>query len=177
MKQHSSTAKPARECGEPVQKRVVLLVDDDADWRMLVRDALAQSDVAQEMPLEVYEAEDGHVALRFLMREGEFAHAPQPNLMYLDCEMPRVDGITVLTAVRSDPRLRDVPAIMLTGITDEACMRRASEGGAVAYIIKPARLEDLRRAIDASAGYWLRSARSENGGNLLRAKTTMERAA
>lgn len=177
MKQHSSTAKPACECGETVQKRVVLLVDDDADWRMLVRDALAESDVAQEMPLEVYEAEDGHVALKFLMREGEFAQAPQPNLMYLDCEMPRVDGITVLTAVRSDPRLRDVPAIMLTGITDEACMRRASEGGAVAYIIKPARLEDLRRAIDASAGYWLRTPRFQKAGDSTQANAAMDQAA
>lgn len=142
------------------ERRVVLLVDDDADWRMLVRDALEQSQIAAESPLEIHEASDGEAALQFLRRQGDHAQAPRPHLVYLDGDMPRLDGLATLLEMRRDPRLQAVPTIMLTGVSDEASMRLAVRLGANAYIVKPSDAADLAHAISASAGHWLRLPRA-----------------
>lgn len=143
--------RPDTTAASPPQ-RVVLIADDDPDWRLLVRDALAG-----ELPtgVDVREAEDGHLALQFLMREGPHSDAPPVDLLYLDCEMPRVDGFTLLKLMRQSPRLRKVPVIMLTGVCDEASMRRAFELGATGWIVKPASLPDLKRSLIASARHSL----------------------
>jgi CheY-like chemotaxis protein len=134
---------------------VVLLVDDDPDWRMLVRDALTQSDVAAHCPLDIHEVGDGEAALQYLFQLGRTSGNPLPSLIYLDCEMPRLDGVTMLSIIRRDPRLSRIPTVMLTGVADETEMRRASECGASAYIVKPPDVAELARVIAASAGYWL----------------------
>ena len=169
MKKKTRTAKPAakpkrkRLAAEPKRKRlaaepkkVVLLVDDDPDWRLLVRDALAQSELAASVPIEIHDVPDGEAALQYLFADGD-ATRPLPALIYLDCEMPRLDGVTLLTIIRRDPRLRAIPTVMLTGVADEAEMRRATDYGASAYIVKPADASELVRVIAASAAHWLRS--------------------
>ena len=135
----------------PAAARVVLIADDDPDWRLLVRDALA----GELGAVDVHEAEDGHVALQFLMREGPHSEAPPVDLLYLDYEMPRVDGFTLLKLMRQSPRLRHVPVIMLTGVSDEASVRRAFDLGANGWIAKPSNLPDLKRALIASARHSL----------------------
>jgi two-component system chemotaxis response regulator CheY len=145
----------AKTGSRPEQRaRVVLLADDDADWRLLVKDALLQSHIPGAGPLKICEAGDGAAALRHLMCQGDDASLP-PDLVYLDFEMPEMDGISVLEAVRNVPRLRKIPIVMLTGVLDESSVRRACDLGAAAYIPKPANLDDLKRVISASAGYWL----------------------
>ena len=69
----------------------------------------------------------------------------------------QLDGVTLLTIIRRDPRLRAIPTVMLTGVADEAEMRRATDFGASAYIVKPADAAELVRVIAASAAHWLRS--------------------
>ena len=137
----------------PARPRVVLIADDDPDWRMLVRDALA--DEAAAGGLQLHEATDGQSALQFLIQEGAHSQSPQVELLYLDCDMPRMDGLTVLQRMRQSPRLRNVPVVMLTGISDEASMRRAFDLGASGWIVKPSSLPDLKRALIASARHLL----------------------
>lgn len=150
--------RPARGAkGAMGRGKIILLVDDDADWRLLVRDVLAQSEIAAQVPLEVHEAADGEAALQYLFSKGGRSDPQLPDLIYLDCEMPRLDGVTMLEAIRRDPRLRHIPTVMLTGLADETEMRRASECGASAYIVKPSDVAELARVLQASAGYWLRN--------------------
>ena len=147
------TAKPGTRPAIGLGPRAVLVADDDPDWRLLVRDVLCGESVLGA--IEVYEAEDGHAALEFLLRQGRHASAPEPELLYLDCEMPRVDGFALLKLMRLSPRLRKVPVIMLTGVSDEASMRQAFEWGAAGWIVKPASVADLKRALIASARHAL----------------------
>src|SRR5688500_5614909 len=70
--------------GEPI---AILLVDDDADCRMLIRDAIEESKVSNR----VFEAANGAEAMEFLCRRGKYANAPRPGLIYLDIEMPGMD--------------------------------------------------------------------------------------
>src|SRR5688500_16614317 len=156
--------RPARGRKPPRQPgKIVLLVDDDADWRLLVRDVLAQSEIASQFQLQVHEAADGEAALHYLFRQDGRSELPLPDLIYLDCEMPRLDGVTMLNIIRHDPRLRNIPIVMLTGVADEAEMRRATECGASAYIVKPPDLAELARVLHASADYWLRSRAGDAG--------------
>jgi CheY-like chemotaxis protein len=134
--------------GEPI---AILLVDDDPDCRLLIRDAIDASRVSSR----VFEASNGREALAFLRREGRFADAPKPGLIYLDIEMPGMGGQEALRAVRAMPEFRDTPVVMMTGVSDEAEMKRAAEGGANSYTLKPASAEQFLRTVLASTSYWL----------------------
>jgi two-component system response regulator len=129
----------------------VLLVDDDPDCRLLVRDAIGECDE----PIEVREVASGDEALRYLRREGDYAREPLPSLIYLDIEMPGTDGLETLRRIREDPRLRDVPVVMMTGVSDESQMRRAAGYGANSYTLKPVAAEEFLRTVLTSTNYWL----------------------
>ena len=129
----------------------ILLVDDDQDCRMLIRDAIAESKVSNE----VYEACNGQEALDFLHRRGRWQNAPRPGLIYLDIEMPGMDGQAVLKAIKSDPDLRDIPVVMMTGVCDETQMRLAAAAGANSYTLKPASAEQFLKTVVGSTRYWL----------------------
>jgi len=133
---------------EPIS---ILLVDDDADCRLLIRDAIAECKVSNK----VFEVENGHEALAFLSGKGEFVNKPRPGLIYLDIEMPGMDGQETLKRIRANPDLREVPVVMMTGVADEAQMKLAAINGANSYTIKPANAEQFLRTVLASTNYWL----------------------
>jgi two-component system response regulator len=130
----------------------ILLVDDDPDCRMLIRDAIESSKFSHA----VYEVSDGNEALHFLRQAGEFSDVPRPELIYLDIEMPGMNGLEALKAIRANPQLRDIPVVMMTGVSDEAQMRLAAESGANSYTIKPANAEHFLQTVLNSTNYWLR---------------------
>jgi DNA-binding response OmpR family regulator len=126
-----------------VKTATVLVVDDDADIRRLVR-ALLEKEGAT-----VHEAADGRQALR------EF-HARDPDLVVLDVQMPELDGWTVLERIRD---LADVPVLMLTARGQESDRVRGLQAGADDYLVKPfgrqeftARVQALLRRSRRGAG-------------------------
>jgi len=133
---------------EPI---TILLVDDDEDCRTLIRDAISECKVSND----VHEVRNGREALDFLRRRGAFANAPRPGLVYLDIEMPGLDGQSVLREIKGDPALRDIPVVMMTGVADEAQMAQAAKNGANSYTLKPASAEQFLRTVLASTTYWL----------------------
>ena len=129
----------------------ILLIDDDPDCRMLLRDAIDECKVSNA----VYEVGNGVEALEFLKRKGKYAGAPRPGLIYLDLEMPGMDGQATLKAIKADPDLRDIPVVMMTGVCDEKEMKKAASNGANSYTVKPANVEQFLRTVLASTSYWL----------------------
>lgn len=130
---------------------VILLVDDDPDCRLLIRDAIAECKVGNT----VHEVANGQEAMDFLYRRGRFNNAPRPGLIYLDIEMPGLGGQDVLLAIKADPNFRDIPVVMMTGVSDERQMRQAALNGANSYTIKPANAEQFLQTVLASTTYWL----------------------
>ena len=129
----------------------ILLVDDDADCRMLIRDAIEACKVSNQ----VFEVRNGAEALDFLYARGKHAGMMRPGLIFLDIEMPGMDGQTTLKQIRADARFREIPIVMMTGVADEAQMAEAAANGANSYTIKPANAEQFLRTVLASTNYWL----------------------
>jgi CheY-like chemotaxis protein len=137
--------------GKPI---VILMADDDADDRMLTRDALEESRVLNELKF----VEDGEELMEYLHRKGKFADpesSPKPGLILLDLNMPKKDGREALKEIKSDPNLRRIPVVIMTTSKAEEDIYRSYDFGASSFITKPVtfdRLVDLMRALGE---YWV----------------------
>lgn len=79
----------------------------------------------------------------------------RPGLIYLDIEMPGMNGIELLKWIKSQENLREIPVVMMTGVSDETQMRLAADAGANSYTIKPAKAEQFLQTVLTSTKYWL----------------------
>lgn len=133
----------------------IVIADDDADDRMLVEDAFAESRLANP---RVY-VEDGEELLQYLRGEGKFAAVQQPRrlpgLILLDLNMPRMDGRTVLKHIKDDPELRRVPVIVLTTSKAEEDILRTYDLGVSSFITKPVSFEGLVDVVRTLNHYWI----------------------
>jgi CheY-like chemotaxis protein len=131
---------------------VILLIDDDPDCRMLIRDVIAECKVANK----VVEFANGNEAMEYLRQRGKWKGAARPGLIYLDIEMPGLNGQATLKEIKADPKLREIPVVMMTGVCEEEQMHQAMANGANSYTLKPACAEDFLRTVLSSTNYWLR---------------------
>jgi two-component system chemotaxis response regulator CheY len=120
--------------------RAVLVVDDDRFIRRLVTTTL--EDVAA---FELHEAADGLEAL-------ELARDTDPTIVFLDVDMPGLDGIATCRRLRSDPATREATIVMLTASQGERTERLAEEAGADLFLTKPFSPLELLRLVDRLGG-------------------------
>ncbi len=120
--------------------RGVLVVDDDAFIRKLVATTL--EDVAE---FELHEAADGLEAVEVARRE-------QPAIVFLDVDMPHLDGIGACRQMRADPVTRDATIVMLTAAHGDHVERLAHDAGADLFLTKPFSPLDLLRLVDRLVG-------------------------
>ncbi len=112
----------------------VLVVEDSSVIRRLIEVCLRPAS------LELIMAEDGPTGL-------ESVRAEHPDLVVLDIGLPVMDGWQVLDEIRRDPRLAQLPVLVLTAHAEEESRRRADEGGADAFVTKPFQPSDLRQEV------------------------------
>jgi CheY-like chemotaxis protein len=152
---HSLPTLPAPSAVQPADASsaspVVLVVDDDPDCRLLIRDAITDT----QPGATVCEVSNTADALRFLNHAGPFADAPRPALIYLDVEMPGATGIELVAQIKADPSFSDIPVVMMTGVCEEQYIRAAAAGGANSYTIKPADAAEFFETVAQSTRYWL----------------------
>lgn len=129
----------------------ILLVDDDEDCRLIIRDHIEDSDAIGE----VYEVSSGEEALAFARQEPPFENVPRPGLIYLDIDMPTLDGMDVLKTLKGDEKTKDIPVVMLTGINDERDMIQASGLGANSYCVKSSDPVLFAQTVVKATNYWL----------------------
>ena len=131
----------------------VLMADDDADDRMLAKDAWEESRPASELEF----VEDGEQLLDYLRHRGRYsdlAATPLPNIILLDLNMPKKDGREALREIKSDPLLRKIPVIVLTTSRADEDVARSYDLGVNSFIVKPARFEALVEVMRCLADYW-----------------------
>lgn len=129
----------------------ILVVDDDSDCRMLIRDAVAECRVAHR----IVELGSGDAALQYLAGVGQASQPVRPSLIFLDIEMPGINGLETLRRIRRQREWQDIPVVMMTGVCGEREMKQAADYGANSYILKPANAEEFLRTVLASTSYWL----------------------
>lgn len=131
-----SVAVAASDLDLPTGELKVLIVDDDANLRLLARAALTRGGYS------VLEAGDGDEGLQSIAES-------KPDLVVLDLNMPRMDGIAVLNRLRSDPETVRLPVLILTGHGDEHSMRAGFAAGATDYLNKPFTIPQLTSRVRA----------------------------
>ncbi len=136
-----------------VRSITILLADDDPDDRLLARQALEKSRLANDLRC----VEDGEELLDYLHRRGKYAdpkESPRPGLILLDLNMPRKDGREALREIKNDPRLRDIPIVVLTTSKAEEDVARTYNLGVNSYITKPVQFSALVEIMKAIGTYW-----------------------
>jgi len=137
--------------GNPI---VILMADDDADDRMLTRDALEESRVLNELRF----VEDGEELMEYLTRKGKYADvkdSPRPGLILLDLNMPKKDGREALKEIKSDPNLRRIPVVIMTTSKAEEDVFRSYDFGASSFITKPVTFDRLVELMRTLGEYWV----------------------
>lgn len=133
----------------------ILLVEDSEDDALLTLRALKKSTVELE---EVVVVADGIEAEDYLFTRGKFEKrngAIMPKLILLDINLPRMSGLELLRSLRSDPRTRIVPVVMLTSSAAEQDLVSSYGAGANGYIQKPVNSSDFEEVVQKVVKYWL----------------------
>ena len=133
---------------EPVD---ILFVEDNPDHIELVLDALQENGVLNT----IHVIQDGQVALDYLFQREPYQNAPQPGLILLDINLPKVDGIQVLKQIKNDEHLKAIPVIILSTSSNAIDVQSSYDNGANSYIVKPVDFEKFQRAIKELKLYWL----------------------
>ncbi|MEK6304127.1 MAG: response regulator [Acidobacteriota bacterium] len=130
----------------------ILLVEDSANDIELTLMALAEHNLSNEVVV----ARDGEEALDYLHRRGAFESREKgnPTVVLLDLKMPRVDGLSVLREVRSDPELKLIPIVLLTSSDEESDVAEGYNLGVNAYVVKPVDFHEFVDAIKKVGLFW-----------------------
>jgi CheY-like chemotaxis protein len=133
---------------------VVLMADDDADDRLLAKDALQE--VQMDNALEF--VENGEDLMDYLKRRGKYTGLDaerRPGLILLDLNMPRKDGREALRDIKADPELRCIPVVVLTTSKADTDIARVYELGANSFIAKPVAFDALVSVMRVIKNYWI----------------------
>jgi chemotaxis family two-component system response regulator Rcp1 len=134
--------------GEPL---VVLLVEDSPGDVRLTREAFKGATVQ----IKLCVAQDGAEAMNFLLRQGEHANAPRPDVILLDLNLPKKDGREVLKEIKESLTLKSIPVVILTTSASDADILRSYLLHANCYITKPVDLEGFLTVVKSIDSFWL----------------------
>ena len=131
----------------------ILMADDDRDDCMFTERALKKGRVFNPFVT----VGDGEELLDYLFRRGKYSNpedSPRPVLILLDLNMPRMKGLDALDAIRVDPDLSKIPAVVLTTSKQEEDILESYGHNISGYIVKPATLAGLVEAMTTLGRYW-----------------------
>jgi len=131
----------------------ILLVEDNPNDVELTLRALRK----QNLSSKVFVVKDGAEALEFIFGTGSYSVRQvddHPKVVLLDLKLPKVDGIEVLRKIKSDPRTKDMPVVMLTSSQEERDVVETYKLGVNSYIVKPVDFSNFVHAVSELGLYW-----------------------
>lgn len=132
----------------------ILLADDDEEDRMLTEEALEENHISDKL----FFVEDGEEAMDYLQRRGKYVDSkkyPLPELILLDLNMPKKDGREVLAEIKSDPKLKGIPVVVLTTSNAEEDIEKMYGLGVNSFITKPVTYSGMVLAMKSLKEYWM----------------------
>jgi CheY-like chemotaxis protein len=131
----------------------ILIADDDTEDLDMIRDALKESRLLNEIKC----VKDGEELMDYLLHRAQFENSdefPLPGLILLDLNMPKKDGREALAEIKSHPKLRQIPVVVFTTSKAEEDVYRTYDLGVNSFITKPVSFEALVTVIKALGQYW-----------------------
>jgi two-component system, response regulator len=132
----------------------ILLVEDNQEDIDLALHALRQGKLANS----IFVVRDGEEALDFLFCRGAFLPRDfynPPKLILLDLKLPKIDGLQVLKEVKSDPRTKTIPVVIMTSSREERDLVEGYQSGVNSYIQKPVDFDQFRNTVKTLGLYWM----------------------
>lgn len=139
--------KNSKFSGDPID---ILLVEDNPGDARLTQEALREGKVYNTL----YVVEDGEEAVSFLKQTGEYADCPKPDLILLDLNLPKKNGIEVLREIKMDDDLKLIPTVVLTTSSAEEDILKSYSLHANCYITKPVDLAQFYDVIRSVEDFW-----------------------
>lgn len=129
----------------------ILLVEDNEGDIVLTMEALKEAQVLNTIDI----VRDGDEALRFLRKEEVYKDAETPDLIFLDINLPRIDGTEILSIIKNDEILKVIPVIMLTTSDAENDIMKSYCNHANCYITKPVDMDKFMEVIHTIKSFWI----------------------
>ncbi len=142
---------PEQASEQPVS--IVLVEDNPADAELAIL-ALNNARIGNDIQW----LQDGAEALDFLFCRGEYTHRSvknQPKVILLDLKLPKVNGLEVLRQVKSDPRTKMIPVVVMTSSAEDRDVIDSYQLGVNSYIVKPVDFEKFNQVVQQLGFYWL----------------------
>ena len=136
------------------REKTILMVDDDLDDYYLVKEALLENGMLNDLRL----VSDGMELMDYLFHRGKFTDSessPLPSLILLDLNMPGKDGREALRELKTYPMLRSIPVVVFTTSSDIDDITACYEMGASSFISKPNTFDSLIDTMRTLGKYWL----------------------
>ena len=128
----------------------IILVEDNESDADIARRAIERSNPANTLVV----VGDGLSAADMLLGSPGHPPCPRPRMMMIDINLPGLDGIELLTRIRSNPDLRDVAVVMVSSSTEERDIRKAYDRGCNSYVTKPIDIRALQSLYVSVTNYW-----------------------
>ena len=129
----------------------ILLVEDSLKDARLIREVLHEQGHHHELQV----ARDGEQALRMLRGEAPYADSPRPDLVLLDVNLPKLSGIEVLSCIKCDPALKQLPVLMLSTSRADRDVADSYALHANGYLLKPHSYDAFAELIELTLQFWL----------------------
>ena len=147
------------------RRATILLAEDNPDDLEITRRAFERSRLTSDLVV----LRDGRAVLDYLNRREE-AGIPLPDFIILDINLPRVNGLAVLTSIRADKRFAAIPVVVMSASSRDEDVRRSYLLGANSFIQKPVAFQEFLKAVGVLWQYWFEVAQipaaEETGGKL-----------
>ncbi len=136
---------------EEVQKPFeILLVEDNPGDVRLTQEALKES----EIPTNVNVAVDGEQAVNYLQGENDYASSPKPDLILLDLNLPKKNGLEVLEVIKKSDQHKHIPVIIITSSEAEFDIAKSYDLYANCYITKPVEFDEFNNVVQSIVNFW-----------------------
>jgi two-component system, chemotaxis family, response regulator Rcp1 len=129
----------------------VLLVEDSPGDVRLTQEAFRDANKS----VHLHVASDGVEAMAFLRHEGANVHAPRPDIILLDLNLPKMDGREVLARIKEDDSLKAIPTVILTTSEAEADITKSYQLQANCYLSKPVQFDEFESLVKSINDFWM----------------------
>ncbi len=129
----------------------ILLVEDNEGDIVLTLEALSMAKVSNGVDV----VRDGEAAIQYLRQENSYASVSLPDLILLDINLPKMDGLEVLKEIKEDNRLAPLPVVMLTTSESEGDIVNSYRYHASCFIVKPVDFDKFMKVVLAIKEFWI----------------------